>query len=112
MKNYTNIALPLQEATQKYQKLTDYSTKCCYLSLLFSLLTGTCAFFTIFKACVHYFDRIFIFSPNDSPSKTRYSICPFVSGKCGEEGKKLKKKEYVKNEKSFLDEIKNIFQSF
>ena len=34
------------------------------------------------------------------------SICPFVSGKCGKEGKKLQKFEYLKNEKSFSDEIK------
>ena len=40
------------------------------------------------------------------------SICPFQSGKCGKEEKKLKKLEYLKNEKSFLDEIKNIFHSF
>ena len=32
--NHTNIALLLQEATQKYQKLTDYRTECCYLSAL------------------------------------------------------------------------------
>ena len=37
--NHTNIALLLQEATQKYRKLADYRTKCCYLSLLFSLLS-------------------------------------------------------------------------
>ena len=36
--NHTNVALLLQETTQKYRKLTDYWTKCCYLSLLFSLL--------------------------------------------------------------------------
>ena len=40
------------------------------------------------------------------------SVCPCESGKCGEEGKKLQKSEYLENEKSFLDEIKNIFQSF
>ena len=39
-------------------------------------------------------------------------ICPFESGKCGNEGKKLQKFEYLENEKSFLDEIKNIFHSF
>ena len=32
--NHTNIALLLQEVTQKYQKLTDYWTKSCYLSAL------------------------------------------------------------------------------
>ena len=40
------------------------------------------------------------------------AICPFESGKCGKEGKKSKKFEYLENEKSFLDEIKNIFHSF
>ena len=40
------------------------------------------------------------------------SICPFESGKCGKEGKKLQKFEYLENEKSFLDEIKNIFHNF
>ena len=39
------------------------------------------------------------------------SICPFEFGKCGKEGKKLQKFEYLKKE-SFLDEIKNIFHSF
>ena len=40
------------------------------------------------------------------------SICPFESGKCGKEGKKLQKFEYLQNEKNFLDEIKSIFHSF
>ena len=40
------------------------------------------------------------------------SICPFESGKCGKEKKKLQKFDYLKNEKSFLDEVKNIFHSF
>ena len=40
------------------------------------------------------------------------SICPFESGKCGKEGKELQKFEYLENEKSFSDEIKNIFHSF
>ena len=39
-------------------------------------------------------------------------ICPFESGKCGKEGKKLQKFEYLENGKSFLDEIKDIFHSF
>ena len=45
---------------------------------------------------------------------TNYSttICPFGSGKCGKEGKKLQKSEYLENEKSFFNEIKNIFYSF
>ena len=37
------------------------------------------------------------------------SICPSKSGKCGKEGKKLQKFEYLENEESFLDEIKNIW---
>ena len=40
------------------------------------------------------------------------SIFPFESGKCGKEGEKIQKFEYLKNKKSFLDEIKNIFHSF
>ena len=40
------------------------------------------------------------------------SICPFESGKCGKEGKKLQKCEYLENKNNFLDEIKNIFDSF
>ena len=40
------------------------------------------------------------------------SVCPFESGKCGKEEQKLQKFEYLENEKSFLDEIKNIFHSF
>ena len=40
------------------------------------------------------------------------SICSFESGKCGKEEEKLQKSEYLENEKSFLDGIKNIFHSF
>ena len=39
------------------------------------------------------------------------SACPLESGKCGKEEKKQQKFEYPENEKSFLDEIKNIFYS-
>ena len=39
-------------------------------------------------------------------------ICPFESGKCRKEGKKLQKFEYLENENNFLDETKNIFHSF
>ena len=35
-----------------------------------------------------------------------------LSGKGGKEGKKLQIFEYLKNDKSFLDEIKNTFHSF
>ena len=38
------------------------------------------------------------------------AISPFESGKCGKEEEKLQKSEYLGNEKSFLNEIKNIFQ--
>ena len=37
---------------------------------------------------------------------------PFESRKCGKEGKKLQKNEYLKNKKCFFDEIKNISHSF
>ena len=37
------------------------------------------------------------------------SIFPFEPGKCGKEEQKC---EYLENEMSFLDEIKNIFHSF
>ena len=37
------------------------------------------------------------------------SICLFESRKCGKEEEKF---EYLENERSFLDEIKNIFHSF
>ena len=40
------------------------------------------------------------------------SVCPLEPGKCGKEGKKSQKCEYLEKEKSFLDEIKNIFHSF
>ena len=40
------------------------------------------------------------------------SICPFESGKCGKEEEKWQKFEFIENEKSFLDEIKNISHSF
>ena len=39
-------------------------------------------------------------------------FCPFESGKCGKEGKKLQKFEYLENEMSYLDAIKSIFHSF
>ena len=40
------------------------------------------------------------------------SICPFESGKCGKEGEKIQKFEYLENKKSFLDGIKNMLRSF
>ena len=40
------------------------------------------------------------------------SICPFESGNCGKERKKIQKFEYFENEMRFLDEVKNIFYSF
>ena len=40
------------------------------------------------------------------------SICPFESGKSRKEEEKIKKWEYFKNEKSFLDEIKKHFSQF
>ena len=41
-----------------------------------------------------------------------FPICPSESGKCGMEGEKLQKMEYLKNKKNFLNEIKYIFHSF
>ena len=40
------------------------------------------------------------------------SMCPFESGKSGNEEEEIQKFEYLEKEKSFLDEIKNIFHSF
>ena len=40
------------------------------------------------------------------------SVCPFESGKSGKDEEKTQTFEYLKNGKSFLDEIKNIFHSF
>ena len=40
------------------------------------------------------------------------SICPFEFGKCGKGEEILQNFEYLENEKSFLDEIRNIFHSF
>ena len=48
----------------------------------------------------------------NNPKQPLHARSPFVSGKCGKEGKKLQKIEYLENKKSFLDEIKNIFHSF
>ena len=39
-------------------------------------------------------------------------FCPLEYGKCGKEGEKLQKFEYLENKKSFLDETKNISHSF
>ena len=38
--------------------------------------------------------------------------CPFEFGKRGKEGKKSQKFECLENEKSFLNETKNIFNGF
>ena len=38
--------------------------------------------------------------------------CPLESGKCGMEGEKIQKFDYLKNEKSFSDEIITFFQFF
>ena len=40
------------------------------------------------------------------------SICPFESGKCGKQGKKLQKFEYLENKKSFLFKIKTFLIIF
>ena len=40
------------------------------------------------------------------------SICPFESGKCEKERQKLQKFEYLKNEESFSNHMKNMFKVF
>ena len=40
------------------------------------------------------------------------SICLLEFRRCGKEGKKLQKFEYLENEKSFFNEMKNIFIAF
>ena len=40
------------------------------------------------------------------------SICPFKSGKCGKDERKIQKFEYLENKKTFLDEIKTFFAIF
>ena len=39
-------------------------------------------------------------------------ICAFESGNCGRVRGTIQKREYIKNENSFLDEIKKIFHRF
>ena len=39
-------------------------------------------------------------------------ICAFESGNCGKVRGKIQKREYIKNENSFLDEIKAFFIVF
>ena len=50
--------------------------------------------------------------PTDDIINYSIFICPFESGKCGKDGKKIQKFVYLENENSFFDEIKNIFYSF
>ena len=40
------------------------------------------------------------------------SICPFESGKCGKEGKKLQKVEYLENENELFRRNKKHFSQF
>ena len=49
---------------------------------------------------------------NSCHHKLFYLHLSFESIKCGKEGKKPQKFEYLENEKSFLDEIENISHSF
>ena len=41
-----------------------------------------------------------------------HKLFHFESGKCGKKGKILQKSEYREHERSFLDEIKSLFDSF
>ena len=72
--NHTNIALFLQEATQKYRKLTDYWRKCCYLSLPFPLLTVTCASFAFLNSS--FFSSWTQYSANFKRHK--WSFVPYI----------------------------------
>ena len=65
---------------------------------------------TLYKAVFELFQKLHL--PIHDIINYSSSICRFESGKCGKEGKILQKLEYLENEKSFLDEIKNIFHSF
>ena len=50
-----------------------------YFEVESSIAQFLCHFaFPIFKACVRYFHQIFIFSPNDSPSKTMKNAFYFI----------------------------------
>ena len=49
---------------------------------------------------------------NSSHHKLFYLHLSFWIWKVWKEGKKLQKFEYLENENTFLDEIKNIFHSF
>ena len=54
-----------------------------------------------------------ICDPNKSqPRQHRNFHLPFWIWKCGKGGKKLQKLENLENKKSFLEEIKHIFQGF
>ena len=49
---------------------------------------------------------------NSQHRKLSTFICLFESGRCAKKGKKKKKKEYFKDEKSFLYEMKTAVHSF
>ena len=65
-----------------------------------------------YKAVFELFEKLHlqIYATQIMTSNYSTSICPFESGEYGKEGKKSQKCEYRENEKSFSDEIKNIFQ--
>ena len=83
--------------------------KCLYLLyIIWAILMIQC------KAVLELFQKLHLQICKSVHDITNYStsICSFESGNCGKKGKKLQKSEYLENEKSFLDETKNIFHSF
>ena len=44
-------------------------------------------------------------------SKIPFLVWPFESGNCGKKRKNRQNIQYLKNEKNFLEEIKNIFHN-
>ena len=61
-----------------------------------------------YKAAFELFQKVHanLCKPIDDIKNYSTLICPFESGKCG------KRKNYLENEKSFLDDIKSRFHSF
>ena len=66
--------------SSNFLKLHFYVTLLIDLTLFdkFEKNINETAFGSILKACVSYFYQIFIFSPNDSPSKTIKNVFYFI----------------------------------
>ena len=99
----------LELVTSRYSGHKTSSEKFFYLLYIIWLsLTMYC------KAVFELFQKLHrqIYTSQFMAINYSTSICPLESGKCGKEGKKSQTCEYLDNEKSFLDEMKNIFHSF